>query len=158
MTNNTRVIPIFIPVTYKHKINLFKPRYIYFEYPKDKWIIEIQDTPNDITPILEYAVILREKYNKNVKLTLVKSRGKKEFLRFLREDGIPLYIDMHTRELYIREKDIDNPIAPIAVGFFIQSCGYKVRKYKREKDINARLPFCILKHIRKHEISHGDNK
>lgn len=158
MTNNARIIPIFIPITYKHKIKLFRPKYLYFKYPDREYIREIVKPPESITPILEYAIILRERYNKNVKLTLVKSRGKKEFLRFLREDGIPLYIDMHTCELYIREKDIDNPITPIAVGYFIQSCGYTVKSYTKRSKIERYLPFCVIKYVKEHEIPHGDNK
>lgn len=158
MTNNARIIPIFIPITYKHKIKLFRPKYIYYKYTSRELIREIVKPPESITPILEYAVILREKYNKNVKLTLVKSRNNREFLRFLREDGIPLYIDMHTRELYIRERDIDNPITPIAVGYFVYSCGYVVKDYHKRKDLERLLPLCLIKYVKEHEIPHGNNK
>ena len=154
-----RIVPIFIPITYKHKINLFRPKYIYYHYSNREFVRVIAKPPESITPILEYAIILRERYGKNVKLTLVKSRNKQEFLRFQREDGIPLYIRMSDRELFIREKDIDNPITPIAVGYFVRSCGYEVHDYHRRKEIEKWLPFCLIRYVKEDtQVSSNHNE
>jgi len=154
-----RIVPVFIPITYKHKLKLFRPRCIYFKYSNREFVRVIHKPPESITPILEYKILLEEKYGKKVKLTLVKSKNRQEFLRFLREDGIPLYIRMSDRELFIREKDIGNPITPTAVSFFTTSCGYEVHDYYRRKEVEKWLPFCILRHVKQDiPLSSNNNK
>ena len=76
--------------------------------------------------IVEYAKMLMERYNKKVELKIVSSNGK-EYLKYHREDGIPIYIDKEGN-FYVCKK-YRNEMAKINVGirFIAETCGYKVK-------------------------------
>ena len=106
-----------------HKIN------IYYKRNKDKLLMCIIKQPpeNVWAKVVQYARMLKEKYNKNIELKIVSFNGKK-YLKFYRKnEGIPIYID-RTGNFYVAEK-YRNQLALINVGvrYLAESCGYKIK-------------------------------
>ena len=115
-----------IPAMFQPKLRLVKVNVIHvYQYGT---IVRrtLKETPDSIVPIIRYAQTLKEKYGKRVSLCFVKTRDKL-YLRFKREDGIPIYIDVNTRETYVREADKNLAVVNIAIGFLWSSCGYKFK-------------------------------
>jgi len=90
-----------------------------------------EETPPSIKPIIEYAVYLTVRYGKRVELSIVRHKNR-EYLRFKREDGIPIYVDTETRDTYVPKRYAKSDIVPMALSFFWYSCGYRQR-YRRIK-------------------------
>ena len=105
-----------------HKIN------VYYKRNKERLLqcIIVQNPENAWTKIIQYARMLKERYGKRVELKIVSFKGKK-YLKYHREDGIPIYIDKQGN-LYVAEK-YRNQLAKInvAIRFLAESCGYKVK-------------------------------
>ena len=89
---------------------------IIVSYPDNAWV-----------NIVNYAVYLREKYGKNVDLKIV-ATPKGEFLRFYREDGVPIYISKEGR-IYVSKSSKDKKaLINVAVRYLCESCGYRVKE------------------------------
>ena len=106
-----------------------KPVRVYYKRNKERLLecVIVQNPENAWTKIIEYARMLRERYNKNVELKIVSFNGKK-YLKFHRVgEGIPIYID-RTGNFYVAEK-YRNQLALINVGvrYLAESCGYKIK-------------------------------
>ena len=109
--------PDLTPIThyYKRRYNNLFICYVK-EYPANAWV-----------NIVNYAVYLREKYGKNVDLKIVATRNG-EFLRFKREDGVPIYVDKRGR-IYVSKSSKDKKaLINVAVRYLCESCGYRVKE------------------------------
>jgi len=105
-----------------HKVN------VYYKRNKEKLLqcIIVQNPENAWQKVIEYTKMLRERYGKRVELKIVSFRGRK-YLKYHREDGIPIYID-EQGNFYVCEK-YRNQMALINVGvrYLAESCGYKIK-------------------------------
>jgi len=82
-----------------HKIN------VYYKRNKERLLqcIIVQNPENAWQKVIEYAKMLREKYNKTIELKIVSFNGKK-YLKFYRVgEGVPIYID-RAGNFYVCEK------------------------------------------------------
>ena len=100
----------------------------YYAYSKGRIVRRvITEKPRDYKSIIEYALILRTSYGKNVDLKIVDHKLGR-FIRFKREDGFPIYVNVKTLDVYVKHSDLRNPVFAKAIGFFLNSCGYRVRE------------------------------
>lgn len=109
--------PDLTPITHYYK-RRYNNLFICFivRFPENAWI-----------NIVNYALYLREKYNKRVDLKIVVTKSG-EYLRFYREDGIPIYISKDGRIYVSRSWLNKRALINVAVRFLVESCGYKVRE------------------------------
>ena len=105
------------PVTcyYKRRYNNLFICFI-VSYPENAW-----------SEIVAYAMYLRDKYNKRVDIKIV-ATPEGEFLRFKREDGVPIYISKEGRIYVSRSWLNKKALINVAVRYICESCGYKVRE------------------------------
>jgi len=100
----------------------------YYAYSKGRIVRRvITEKPRDYKSIIEYALILRTSYGKNVDLKIVDHKLGR-FIRFKREDGFPIYVNVKTLDVYVKHSDLRNPVFAKAIGFFLNSCGYKTKE------------------------------
>jgi len=85
------------------------------EYPRDAW-----------SKVVNYARLLREKYGKKVDLAvIVTSNGK--YLRFEREDGVPIYIREDGRIFVKKRYRISEiTVANVGIWYLVDTCGYRI--------------------------------
>ena len=105
------------PITcyYKRRYNNLFICYVK-EYPANAWV-----------NIVNYALYLREKYGKNVDLKIVVTKNG-EYLRFKREDGVPVYVDKSGRIYVSRSWLNKKALINVAVRYICESCGYKIKE------------------------------
>ena len=100
----------------------------YYAYSKGRIVRRvITEKPSDPKVVIEYALVLRMYYKKNVDLKIVDHKLGR-FIRFKREDGFPIYVNVKTLDVYVKHSDLRNPVFAKAIGFFLNSCGYRVRE------------------------------
>ena len=102
---------------------------VYYKRNKDKLLecIIIRNPEDAWIKIVEYAKMLRERYNKTIELKIVSFNGKK-YLKFHRVgEGIPIYID-RAGNFYVAEK-YRNQMAKInvAIRYLAETCGYRIK-------------------------------
>ena len=85
-------------------------------YPDNAWV-----------NIVNYALYLREKYNKRVDLKIVATKNG-EFLRYCREDGVPIYVDKRGRIYISKSYKQFKALVNVAVRYLCESCGYKIKE------------------------------
>ena len=109
--------PDLTPITcyYKRRYSNLYVCYVK-EYPANAWV-----------NIVNYALYLREKYNKRVDLKIVVTKSG-EYLRFYREDGIPIYISKDGRIYVSRSWLNKRALINVAVRFLVESCGYRIKE------------------------------
>jgi len=89
----------------------------------------VQPPENAWERIIEYAEYLRAEYNKDVKLHVaVGSNGK--YLRYEREDGVPLYIGEDGRIYTCGKSRRFKSKLNATIRFLCESCGYRVKEKK----------------------------
>jgi len=89
---------------------------------------EIRETPDNAwVRIIEYAEYMRERYGKDIKLYVAMTKNG-YFLRYEREDGVPLFIaedgKIYTTKSATKKKDKLN----VTVRFLVESCGYRIKE------------------------------
>jgi len=100
----------------------------YYAYSKGRIVRRvITEKPSDPKVVIEYALVLRTYYKKNVDLKIIDHKMGR-FIRFKREDGFPIYVNVKTLDVYVKRDDLRNPMFAKAIGFFLNSCGYRVRE------------------------------
>jgi len=89
---------------------------------------EIKETPDNAwVKICEYVEYIKERYGKDIKLSVVVTKNGK-YLRYERESGVPLFIaedgKIYTTKSAMKYKGRLN----VTVRFLVESCGYKVKE------------------------------
>ena len=105
-----------------------KPIKIYYKRNKERLLqcTIVQNPENPWARVIEYVKMLRERYNKRIELKIVSFNGRK-YLKFQREDGVPIYID-RAGNFYVCEKYRNQlALVNVAIRFLAESCGYKIK-------------------------------
>jgi len=100
----------------------------YYKISKGRLIqCRITEKPGNLAKIFKERDSLRKEYGKDVSVKVVIINGKK-YVRWQRSDGIPIYIDIVTKDVYVPKKYERHPLISVALRYFLFYAGYKVKE------------------------------